>query len=85
MQTLRDIGNGEWGELVVGSRALSPVLHSNLYIPSTTKTQMNFALFFVLGQIWAVRTAQKISAILLKHPNFERSFFHIFMDKTLQN
>ena len=45
MQTLRDIGNGEWGELVVGSRALSPVLHSNLYIPSTTKTQMNFALF----------------------------------------
>ena len=42
MQTLRDIGNGEWGELVVGSRALSLVLHSNLYIPSTTKTQKIF-------------------------------------------
>ena len=50
MQTLRDIGNGEWGELVVGSRALSPVLHSNLYIPSTTKTQMNFALLLFWGR-----------------------------------
>ena len=50
MQTLRDIGNGEWGELVVGSRALSPVLHSKLYIPSTTKTQMNFALLLFWGR-----------------------------------
>ena len=53
-----------------------------LYIPSTIKSEINLVLLVdrLDWTFWAV--VLKISAIFLKYPTFDRSFFHVFMNKT---
>ena len=58
--------------------------HTNLYIPSIIKTQMNLVTFYFWAD-WVARAFLKISANLLKYPILGGVLFHVFMSKMYAN